>query len=63
MPIVVAALLNRVLNLSLYRPNIGASSGYRVRELSGSSELESVVECYRSGAEPAVAQLAYSLYI
>ena len=62
MPIVVATSLNKVLNLSLYRPNIRASSSYRVRELSSSSKLELVAKYYRSGAEPVVARLAYSLY-
>ena len=60
MPIVVATSLNRVLNLSPCRPNIRASSGYRVRELSSSSESESAAECYGSGAEPVVARLACS---
>ena len=54
MSIVVATSLNRVLNLLLYRPNIKASFGYRVKELSSSFKLELVVEYYRSSVEPTV---------
>ena len=54
MPIVVAISLNRVFNLLLYRPNIRASSNYRVRELSSLFKLELIVEYYRSSIELAV---------